>query len=151
TMCVTSGMVNPTNPCQECNPAMSTTAWSNRSGSCEDGDYCTVGETCSGGTCGGSTTRDCDDSIACTTDTCNETANRCDNPIANGQCLIGGTCYANNDPNPAEQCQECRTSMSQSSWSNRSGSCDDGMACTTGDMCMSGMCMGGTSSCDGGT
>jgi hypothetical protein len=37
---------------------------------CNDADICTVGETCTAGTCGGGAADDCDDDNLCTTDSC---------------------------------------------------------------------------------
>jgi len=45
--------------------------YSYNSRSCDDDDACTTNDTCSGGTCGG-TTMSCDDGNACTTDSCDE-------------------------------------------------------------------------------
>jgi hypothetical protein len=45
---------------------------------CDDGEYCTVDEFCTGGNCGGGTSRDCDDAVSCTDDSCDEVGNRCD-------------------------------------------------------------------------
>jgi len=39
-------------------------------GSCDDGNACTVGEKCASGTCKGGTTRNCNDSNPCTSDSC---------------------------------------------------------------------------------
>ncbi len=44
---------------------------------CNDGQYCTVSDHCTGGVCGGSQ-RDCTDADFCTQDTCNETSDACD-------------------------------------------------------------------------
>jgi len=73
---------------------------------CEDGNPCTVSDTCSTttGTCAG-LPKDCSDGNVCTKDSCN---------TSNGQC----------------------------SWSAASGPCDDLIACTTGDTCISGICFG---------
>jgi uncharacterized repeat protein (TIGR01451 family) len=43
---------------------------------CEDGLFCTVGDTCQAGVCTGSA-RDCSDAIVCTADSCDEAANQC--------------------------------------------------------------------------
>ncbi len=39
-------------------------------GACDDGKFCTVGETCQSNTCGNSTPNTCDDAQSCTTDSC---------------------------------------------------------------------------------
>ena len=46
---------------------------------CEDGAFCTVSDSCTGGLCLGGGPRDCDDGLFCTgTETCNEAADTCD-------------------------------------------------------------------------
>ena len=52
-------------------------------GACDDGLFCTVGETCRSGECGNSLPRDCRDAgpvSACTLDLCDEEADLCRNP-----------------------------------------------------------------------
>ncbi|ODS38513.1 MAG: hypothetical protein A7316_00885 [Candidatus Altiarchaeales archaeon WOR_SM1_86-2] len=69
--------------------------------SCEDGLFCTVGETCQSGACTGGQDRDCSDGAACTDDSCDETNGVCVNtPITtctydDGCCLEG--CDHTND------------------------------------------------------
>jgi len=49
-------------------------------GGCDDGLFCTVGETCTGGTCGGGGPRNCSDTgsqALCTIDSCDEAADVC--------------------------------------------------------------------------
>ena len=49
------GAANPGNPCEVCDPAASTGAWSNESGAaCDDGNPCTTGDSCTNGVCVGS-------------------------------------------------------------------------------------------------
>lgn len=50
--CVTDGMANPADECQLCD-ASSPGAWSTNTGSCDDGDACTMGDSCASGTCTG--------------------------------------------------------------------------------------------------
>ena len=63
--------------------------------SCEDGLFCTVGDTCSAGSCLGGATRDCSVGVsepACFDISCNESQNTCDY-FDNGSCdpcLAGG-------------------------------------------------------------
>ncbi len=52
--------------------------------SCDDGAFCTVGDTCNGTACTNAA-RDCGDSNGCTTDNCNETLDACTHaPDCNG-------------------------------------------------------------------
>jgi len=48
-------------------------------GSCDDGLFCTVGESCIAGVCGGGLPRDCDDANECTEDSCDEAGGICVN------------------------------------------------------------------------
>jgi hypothetical protein len=52
---------------------------------CDDGFFCTVGDTCTAGVCGGAG-RDCSDNIDCTTDSCNEATDSCDHAPVNLAC-----------------------------------------------------------------
>lgn len=109
----------------------------NNTGRCTTNTYCTVDETCSGGTCGGGVPRPCDDGVTCSADVCHPMFgcvhvaddSRCDDSDActTDVCslapypLIGGGCahYAASGP-----------------------VCDDGNVCTTDDTCIVGLCRG---------
>lgn len=120
---------------------------------CDDGVFCNVGEVCTNGVCGGGGAIDCDDGLPCTTDSCVEGEQRCDNSLDAGTCLIAGVCYADGELNPENDCQECNTTLDTNDWSFRSSGnlCDDGDPCTgTGgdngfDTCDgAGVCSGAT-------
>ncbi|MFN2375656.1 MAG: hypothetical protein ABR538_03915, partial [Candidatus Binatia bacterium] len=72
TACTTDG-----NVCTDdvCNSTGGCTHTSNTA-PCDDGLYCTVGDACTGGTCGGAA-RDCTDSIACSVGACDEGSDSC--------------------------------------------------------------------------
>lgn len=78
----------------------------------------------------------CNDGLACTTRSCNAvgTCTYAPNP---GSCVIDGSRHADGDVNPANRCQVCNPSSSQSAWSlaPSGASCDDGNACTKNDVC----------------
>lgn len=99
---------------------------------CDDGQFCTVGERCTAGVCGGGTPRDCNDNLPCTTDVCNETTKMCENNLDPGNCLIAGVCYGEGQRNPANTCEECNTGMTVSDWTLLPDGtvCDDGNPCT---------------------
>ena len=123
---------------------------------CDDGNACTVGDRCGGGTCAGGAAADCDDGAACTDDDCN-TASGCLHTNNTAPCddgnactmgevcgagvCSGGTVLACADGNlctddacdPGSGCVH----------TNNAASCDDGNACTTGDACAGGTCTGG--------
>ncbi len=160
--CFGAGQVNPTNACQVCTVASSRTSWSDNAGArCDDGAFCTDGDTCRAGACSG-TARICSDGVACNgTETCDETADSCaagtstcaatevcntnfDTCVAAcAGCVIGGVCYANATRNPANPCEVCDTARSRAAFSANDGaSCDDGLFCTTADSCSGGLCAG---------
>jgi len=61
---------------------------------CDDGLFCTTGETCQGGTCRSGFPLPCDDGIGCTIDQCDEIANACvyttdDSVCSDGDCVNG--------------------------------------------------------------
>lgn len=56
---------------------------------------------------------ECDDGIACTTDTCQ--GGVCQNPLQTGYCLIGGTCFPAG-PDPADACRTCDPAKDSAAW-----------------------------------
>lgn len=74
------------------------------SDSCDDGNACTTGDTCSGGTCTATAQLDCDDGNPCTDDTCRPASGcvyadniaPCDdgNPCTNAERCTEGSCRA---------------------------------------------------------
>jgi len=115
----------------------------NGGAACDDGQFCTVGETCGAGTCGGGAPRDCDDGDDCSVDSCDDTAGACLHPdapdgtlcAASGGCLVGGTCTAG----------LCNASIPAPSGTP----CDDADACTSADVCdAAGSCAGAAVTCD---
>ena len=143
---------------------------------CDDKDACTVGETCSGGVCGGAT-----NTCLCTSDAdcaakedgdkcngtlfCNLTTGTCDlNPsstitcptVANTACTKTacqpktGKC----EPMPVEEAVSvCDEASNKCNWvattepSKGFTPCSDGDSCTTGDVCQKGKCTAGTFTC----
>lgn len=57
--CWANGDFEPGNPCRRCNASANPTGWSNVSGSCDDGDPCTVNDACSAGVCAGEGSNEC--------------------------------------------------------------------------------------------
>lgn len=126
------------NPCTDdtCLPAFGCQSIG-REGVCDDGDVCTVNDTCVDGECIGDLVGACDDGDACTTnDTC-----------ADNQCV--GTEQVDCDdgsPCTADSCDPDVGCVHE----NLDGACDDGSVCTTGDTCVGGVCIGDTIDCDDG-
>lgn len=160
---------------------------------CDDGDYCTVDDTCGGGSCVPGTARDCSGSdSACGSGVCNSVTATCDvTPANEGQacddglyCTVGETCTAGlcnggtdpcvGQPECFDTCDEvadvcvspvgtpctadsdiCTDDVCDGSGNCshpfNTAPCDDGDACTSADACASGVCAGGgTTDCDDG-
>lgn len=107
-----------------------------------DDDGCTM-DLCRAGTCVVESEADCDDGASCTIDTCRSTGSMtftCDRGVTGG-CFLDGECVASGTVNPAATCQSCDPAM-PTTWSESTGSCDDGDACTEDDACTDGNCVG---------
>jgi hypothetical protein len=85
----------------------------------------------------------CDDGVACTEDYC-DGASGCASEPSDGTCLIGGSCYADGDLNPVNDCEVCDPGVTKDSWASKlfSLDCDDGSVCTEDDLCLVGYCIG---------
>lgn len=59
---------------------------------CDDGLFCTTGETCQAGVCSGGAQTDCDDGIGCTLDTCSEADRACRHDADDSLCDDGVGC-----------------------------------------------------------
>ncbi len=160
--CIPNGFVNPANPCQKCDTAQSTTAWSDNDGqACDDGLYCTVNDTCSSGECA-AVARECSDDIDCTgTETCDETNDTCvagnstcDEPESCDAitdtcvtsctgCVISDVCYGDGQANPLGPCEMCDVEASSAAWTDKEdgSACDDDEFCNgEEDTCFEGIC-----------
>ena len=123
---------------------------------CSDGTDCTVGDKCSSGWCLPGPILDCDDDNPCTDDLCDPNSgcvqtnnklpcsdgNACSNgdTCNDGQCAAGASLNCDDESpctadscNPVTGCQHAPVA----------GECDDGNACTAGDVCAQGSCAPG--------
>ncbi len=130
-----------------CDEATDSCTHTPQNSQCDDEDPCNGVEYCNLQGCQLGTTLNCDDGITCTDDSCNP-ASGCDNTINSNNCLISNICYTNRQKNPNNECQICDTPVSQISWTNGAGTCDDGMGCTENDQCTGGTCGGAPRNCD---
>ena len=118
-------------------------------GDCDDGLYCNGEESCAGGVCQSGSKVDCDDGIACTFDSCNESSDSCDN-IANDAICDDGMfcngaescnatigCQGGNDPCQGNYCDEVTDTCYEC---KEDSDCDDGLFCTGVETCVSGVC-----------
>jgi hypothetical protein len=144
---------------------------SNEAGSCDDGVYCTVSDHCSRGLCEG-VPRDCsalaDD---CNAASCDEAASSCvsatvneGGPCEDGVfCTVGSTCAGGVcGGGVARDCSAAGNACNVGSCDEVAGACvpvpandgwfcEDGLACTSGETCAAGACVGGLPfSCDDG-
>jgi len=137
---------------------------------CDDGQYCSVNERCSGGQCGGGQPRDCTAAGGgCLDGVCDENADQCtgDPLIAGIPCNDGQFCTINDDCDGLGNClgdsRDCSGLSNQCNQgscddgvdqcmaipANEGINCDDGLFCTTAETCQSGNCTGGQDlSCD---
>lgn len=107
-----------------------------------DDDGCTM-DLCRAGVCVVEGEADCDDGASCTIDTCRSTGSMtftCDREVTGG-CFLDGECVASGTVNPEATCQSCDPAQ-PTTWSESTGSCDDGDACTEDDACTGGNCVG---------
>jgi hypothetical protein len=136
---------------------------------CDDGQYCTVGETCQAGICGTPRPRDCNPpGEPCRTGTCDEANDRCvvqnrpdDTGCEDGAfCTVddrcfGGVCRARRarecpDANAGCRVGRCNEGEDRCVLENAFDfkPCSDGTLCTLGDRCEGGTCIPGLRVCD---
>ena len=137
---------------------------------CDDGSPCTVGDLCTSGACAPGKAKGCDDANPCTVDACLAASGNCSNDgvqLAGKACdadgsvcskddvCLGGVCKAgaaivceDNNICTNDAC-EAKAGCVYSEVGAKA--CDDGNACTVGDVCAAGSCKaGGPKPCDDG-
>jgi hypothetical protein len=127
-------------------------------GDCDDGGYCNGAETCVSSVCQPGVSVDCDDGIACTTDSCNEGTDTCDNTPNDGlcddslfcngaeSCDTGLGCQTGSDPCPGQYCDETGDTCYEC---EDNADCDDGLFCNGAETCVSRTCQAGSDPCPG--
>ncbi|PKN58510.1 MAG: hypothetical protein CVU56_05360 [Deltaproteobacteria bacterium HGW-Deltaproteobacteria-14] len=139
---------------------------------CDDGLYCTVDDRCHAGTCAG-VARPCGDDLACTTNACDETNQRCVNDPSACVCVddagcpnankCDGTTSCDTEQNtcipgtpvvctaPSEACKVavCVPATGECAVvdADNGTGCDDQSVCTTSDKCIGGTCAGTAIGC----
>jgi hypothetical protein len=111
-----------------CSPVQDGTA-------CDDGLYCTAGDSCQDGDCSGPEARDCTElDSPCAKAYCDEGSASCRvDPPAN-QCVIGGTCYQAGDSDPEADCRLCQPELDPTAFTLRWNACFiDGVCFQAGD------------------
>ena len=155
---------NDNNVCttDSCNATTGTCVFANNAGTCDDGNACSQGDTCTGGACIG-TAVSCDDKNLCTSDAC-DAKTGCSHTPNSLPCNDGNACTQNDvcaaaackgaqvdaatfcdDGNPCTS-DACNPASGCVHAAN-TASCDDGNGCTVGDTCAGGSCHSGTNTC----
>ena len=134
---------------------------------CDDGLYCTVGETCQGGACSGGAQRDCTGGAdQCNSGSCDEALGCSTSPLPNGTpcndnlfCTNGDVCADGACAGAARDCTAVEDQCNGSTCDETFGLCrqvpltgivcDDGLFCTDVDTCSSGTCFGAARDCTG--
>ena len=137
---------------------------------CDDGLFCSVGETCNGGVCHAGNPRDCSaQSDQCNLGVCNDITDQCEAEPANqglpcddrepctvretcdsaGQCANGQAYDCSGDEkNTACARATCDSRFAEANCEgplepiNEGGICTDGTSCTPVDTCRNGQCIG---------
>ncbi len=135
-------------------------------GTCDDGNPCTLDDTCKAGQCGG-IEKDCDDSNQCTDDVClpasgcqhTDNTSPCDH---DDPCVLVAVCKASEcttvamrdctsiEPCKIGKCNKSGECINAPDDSQEGDKCDDGNPCTDTDTCQSSICKGKTANCDDG-
>ncbi len=147
-----------------CNIADGTCSHTPNSGACQDNNACTVGDICAGGNCAPGGLITCNDNNSCTDDSC-DTVKGCV-ALANAAtcddgdpCTLNDACANSACAGTVNTCDDqnvctadvCDSKTGNCTHANIAVDCEDGNACTTGDVCKSGVCASGTAKiCDDG-
>ena len=116
-------------------------------GTCSDGDACTVGDVCAAGECVPGDVASCDDGNSCTADAC-DTVQGCTHALVDDPCCQGGANVCDDsDPCTLDLCDPLTSACSHEPLT---GACNDGDPCTSGDTCQGGACVGTPKVCDDG-
>ncbi len=136
---------------------------------CDDGVFCNGTETCDAALdCQAGTAVNCNDGVGCTTDSCNEGTNSCDNVTNDASCNDGLFCNGSETCDAVLDCQagtavDCNDGVGCTDDSCNEGTnscdniannanCDDGLFCNGAETCSAAMdCQAGSDPCPGQT
>ena len=132
---------------------------------CDDGDACTTGDACKLGACTGQALS-CDDGNPCTADLCEPSQGCLTAPLAAGacddgdECTSGDSCQAGScagqpscgctaatDCDDLNPCTSATCVAGACVYEPLTTACDDADACTAGDTCQAGACVGQAIEC----
>jgi MYXO-CTERM domain-containing protein len=127
-------------------------------GNCDDGNDCSTGDKCVAGKCKASGGLPCDDSNACTQNTCDPVKSVCAYPKENDgtpctfdRCHVNSTCQtgacSQGDPIDCDDANPCTTDSCDpltgcKHVADNAAKCSDGDVCTNADHCKSSVCIG---------
>lgn len=154
------GRIDVINSLQLASPGCTTNA------ECDDGLFCNGAEACNANVCQGGTAPDCADSVACTTDSCNEATDSCNHVANNSACSDGLFCNGSEICNATLGCQagtapncadsvactndSCNEATDSCNHVPNNSACNDGLFCNGSESCsMSLGCQGGSDPCPG--
>ncbi len=165
---ITNGCEVGTDPCgvnETCNEVdnICEGTWCSFNSDCDDSNVCNGTETCNAGECEPWVTLDCDDSVACTIDTC-DTQDWCEHTTDDADCDNGLFCDGNETCHITNGCEDwtepCTGNQTCNEWTNMcedptdcvvDDDCDDGNVCDGEEVCVSGVCDEGVAlDCDDG-
>jgi hypothetical protein len=117
-----TGAVNPDEPCQYCDPRRALIGWTTRSDSefCDDGDGCTIDDSCLGGTCQAGGTY--------CVGRCDPVLKACCGAFGEAPCTDGG-CYVSGSPVAFDGGTLCAESCGQFNTGCCGGMCLPGLGC----------------------
>ena len=156
-----SGAVNPSNPCESCQPGTSTSAWTSTDGvnaGCPTGEVCSGSPaSCTSGCWIGGAFYSSGATASSGCQVCNPGASTtawtnvvgaascpsgqaCSSGACASGCAIGGTFY-DSGATSNDGCEVCTPSSSTTSWTDATGAA----SCTSGQVCNAGSCASGCS------
>lgn len=104
---------------------------------CDDGQFCTINDSCQAGLCKGGGPMECAPPGGCFIGTCDEIFDTCTSVPGNN----GTSC---DDGSPCTQGTTCNNGLCAGGTPTNDGAaCDDGSSCTVDTTCSAGMCSGG--------
>lgn len=135
-------------------------------GTCEDGDPCTVKDTCAAGKCVGGSAKECSTTNPCLGGSCDPQSGNCvTSPAGDGtacddanKCTQGDVCKTGACAGTPVLCDDSNLCTDDTcdlaagcTTTNNTAPCDDTKPCTTKDSCVGGVCVAGPDKdCDDG-
>ncbi len=108
---------------------------------CEDGNPCSLADTCKAGSCAAGPGKVCNDNEACTSDSCNPAVGCVYTPLNDAAICSDGNACTDKDACAGGKCTGLPVADNLV--------CNDGDACSVGDACASGKCVPKMAAADG--